>query len=67
MTLKFSPTGISEILRSFLQIKFENETLFEGVNELERNYGVSRSFRRGANTRAKEEGVSEELRKFINS
>jgi len=53
-------------LKYMEQIKFENEALFEGVVEIERNYGVSRSFRRGANTRAKEEGVSEELRKFIN-
>ena len=53
-------------LKYMEQIKFENESLFEGVSEIEQNYGVSRSFRRGANTRAKEEGVPEELRKFIN-
>ena len=29
MTLKFTPTGISEMLRSFLRIKFENDQPYD--------------------------------------
>ena len=48
------------------RLKFDREELFEGTMDIERDYGISRSFRRGANTRAKEEGVDKELRDYIN-
>jgi hypothetical protein len=48
------------------RLKFEREELFEGVIDVDRDYGISRSLRRGANTRAKEEGVDKELRDFVN-
>ncbi len=55
-----------EFLQLMELVKFNHPRLFEGTKDIERDYGVSRSFRRGSNSRAKEEGVEKELREFIN-
>lgn len=55
-----------EFLRILEIVKFNKPKLFEGSKDIEREYGTSRSFRRGSNSRAKEEGVDKELREFIN-
>ena len=56
----------TEFVNLLERLKFQSGHLFEGTDNIDRDYGVSRSLRRGANTRAKEEGVDETLRDFIN-
>ena len=53
----------TELMQRLQDVKPE---LFGEGLDVRRTYGVARSFRRGANSRAKEEGVSEELRNYIN-
>ena len=48
------------------KLSFDKPHLFGAGIDLDRHYGISRSLRRGANSRAQEEGVSIDLRKFIN-
>ena len=58
---------MNEALHSLLEELCEiRPDLFLGRTDLASAYGISRSFRRGANSRATEEGVKKDIRNLIN-
>ena len=58
---------MNEVLHELLEeLSAVRPDLFLGRTDMASAYGVSRSFRRGANSRAIEEGVSKDLRNLIN-
>ena len=64
MTLSYQMND--EFISLLEKLKFEKPQLFAVGIDIYKSYGVSRSLRRGANSKAKEEGVSEDLRTYIN-
>ena len=55
-----------ELIILLERLKFEHSHLFDGMEDVGRDYGVSWSFRRGANLRATEEGVSDKVCNLVN-